>query len=165
VKCSVCDACFAKAIAAEKSVQTYYEKMTDLFSHVPVLRDFLTQISLDEFKHAESLRGSKKAGYHSDKVHEVSHKMVQQLDAILEDVREASQKTIKSFEDVYSFSHKLENAELNSIFIFLTTEAMTYQGDALGVMMLEMETHVGKVNKLPGLLAPSEMKDILPSVG
>jgi hypothetical protein len=49
--------------------------------------------------------------------------------------------------------------------MFLTTEAMTYQGDALGFMMLEMETHVGKVNKLPSLLAPLKMDELLPSKG
>jgi len=164
MKCEICDSCFAKAIAAENAVQTYYEKMAEYFNHVPQLHEFLTQMSLDEFKHAESLHESRKAEFHSDKIHAETRKMERHLDSIIGDVHTSSKKPPTSFDEVYSFAHEIENAELNSIFIFLTTEAMTYEGDTLGFMMVAMETHIQKVNQLTSLFDRAKMKTIFPSV-
>ena len=120
MKCEICDSCFSKAIAAEKTVQAYYEKMAEYFTHVPILQEFLTVLSLDEFKHAESLRESKKAKYHSDKIHAEADKMERRLGFIMEDVQAASKSAPASFEETYLFARDLENAELNTSYASVT---------------------------------------------
>jgi hypothetical protein len=90
--------------------------------------------------------------------------MESRLDSIVKDVHAVSKKPPASFEDVYLFAFDLENAELNSIFLFLTTEAMTYEGDKLGFMMVAMETHIQKVNRLTAQFDRPKMKTIFPSV-
>lgn len=160
--CPTCSNCLTTAVWTERTLESYYRKMSGYFGHVPELKDFLDSMTRDEDSHAQTLQAALNRGAHSFKIHAQEPDLLAQLHEIMEAARRAADQPPKSFFDAYEFIFDIENEELNAIFTFLVTETMDEAGEGLGVVLAALQSHVAKANHFPLAQDPERLKRIRP---
>jgi len=103
----------------EKEMITFYCHMRQMFSHVPVAKDFWIKLRDDEIEHITQLYRIKQSLTHGQLSAPADRSMIEKSTRVLGYINPDQWEKIENLDDAVDLANKYENSEANQIFLFL----------------------------------------------
>lgn len=164
VRCQDCDECFLTAISAEITARMYYQRLATLFSHEPVIAEFLGHMADDEAEHMRMLQSIREGGAHDPRIHREARAFMSSLLHLVTRAGDRLTHTPANFQEAFDFMCRLEGDEINEIYLRLTqmdgSSAETPSAD----VRAQVNQHVHRLRELGERYTQARREQILPRV-
>ena len=137
---------FKTALALEKSAETLYRQLANMFSHEPDVELFWKRYANEENGHASYIEKIY-ANISTERRNEpASHLILSQLQSSVKRASKIKIENIKTLEDAYSLATELENTETNTIFEFILTNFSDEElAKSRGFIRVQLDNHINKL--------------------
>jgi rubrerythrin len=134
--------------AIEKEMITFYCYMRQMFSHMPVAKDFWIKLRDDEIEHITQLYRIKQSLTYGQLSAPADSSMIEKAGRVLGYISPDQWENIENLDDAVELANKYENSEANQIFLFL---AERYIPSAARKEMIEtiVNDHLERLISLP----------------
>ena len=113
---------FEQAIEIEIKADSMYRKYTELFSHIPKISAFWSELTKDEMNHANTLRDIRKSLTEEQLQLPCNNELLEKVVTTQRMLNNDLIASINNLDEAYELAHELEFSEVNAIFKFLAIE-------------------------------------------
>ena len=113
---------FEQAIEIEIKAASMYRKYTELFSHIPKMSAFWSELTKEEMDHANTLRAIHKSLTAEQLQVPCSNELLEKVKTTQRMLNNDLTASINNLDEAYELAHELEFSEINAIFRFLAIE-------------------------------------------
>jgi rubrerythrin len=151
------------ARSVEIAARMYYLRMLELFAHVPEAAQFFKSMAQDEAEHARMLETMQLSGQHFALVHENANAFSHTLLLLMMKAGEELTKMPENLEEVFEFSCRLENAEVNDIYLRLTSWGANPGTHEQSNIVAQVDNHIRRLRVLGDALDQQTRLKLKPS--
>lgn len=139
---------FRHAINLERSAETLYKGMAELFSREPAVRKFWEQYANEENGHALYLERVRDAMEQTRLAEQADEAILRQVRYCLEATSETRLESVHNLEDAYRLATEIESSETNAIFSFIIANFSTDElVKSQNFLRVQLEKHATKLER------------------
>lgn len=138
---------FELAIEMEQTAETFYCKLSTKFSHHNEVQDLWERMMLDEMEHKTELIRIRDSLGRDILKSKVDPEYIKDAKKFLRISIEDELAKIQNLDDAFEFSYRLEESEINRVFIYLLSKYMPFETKH-EFLDISSNTHFARLNYL-----------------